>query len=144
MDDLSKALEAFKKLDKNEVNFLLRRLLAEEKVDIPALITSYAQYLADFRHAAQNDIRKLAEAGLELGTKEIKKIPTIKNPKSHDKKGLYTALAHTLLAAGYRDTAFNKKLSETLDMSIVGVDWYNHSWALETIPESKLKPKEQS
>lgn len=130
MSDLKNALDAFEKLDPQEVNYLLKAMLRQEKVDIPQLISAYAEHLANFKHDAQTDIQKLAEAGLTLADKEIKSIGSI---KSLSKRQLHTALAHTLLQAGYRGTVYNEKLSAKIDQSIVDKSWYEHNWQLKTV-----------
>lgn len=130
--NLSDALEAFKKLNNAEANYVLKALLHEEKINIPQLVSAYATYLQDFKHDAENDIRNLAEAGLTLARKEIKKIPSMKPDNTRQ---LYTALAHTLLQAGFRETKYNEELSAKIDMSIVNQDWYEDSWKLKTIKE---------
>lgn len=130
MDNLTSALTVFKELDKREVNYLILHLLHEEKIDIPMLVNKYTEYLTNFKHDAQRDIRNLAEAGLELGQQNIKKISSV---KSDNKKQLHTALAHTLLTAGFRGTKFNEELSKYVDMSIVDQDWYENCWQLKTI-----------
>lgn len=136
MDNLNNAKEAFEKLDKTEIYLLLLSLLDEEKIDIPALISTYSDYLARFKNNAINDIRKLAEAGLTLSEKQIKKIPSMKNK---NKKDLYSVLAMIMLQAGYKNTDFNKELSKYIDVSDIDKQWFEHSWQLKTEKDQRQK-----
>jgi hypothetical protein len=142
VDKYSVALEAFGKLEHHEITWLLRELLLQEKLDIPRLITLHAEYLQDFKHKAQNDIRKLAEAGLTLGEQKIKSINYRGTGERKSKTQLYYALANTLLTAGYRGTKFNDELRKYVDMSIVDKDWYDDFWRLETVTDLQLKDPE--
>jgi plasmid replication initiation protein len=127
---LSEAAKVLNGLSRQEINFLILQLLEIEKIDIPQVIAIYSEHLQDYKHKAQSDIRKLAEAGLHLSEKEIKKIKSI---KADDKRVLHTAFAHTLLSAGYRGTLFHDKLSQHVDMSIVDKKWYDDCWRLDTV-----------
>lgn len=129
MDNLNNAKEAFEKLDNEEIHSLLLTLLEGEKIDIPILISTYSDYLARFKNNAINDMRKLAEAGLTLSEKQIKKIPSMKNK---NKKSLYSALAMIMLQAGYKNTDFNKELSKYIDVLDIDKQWFKDSWQLKT------------
>lgn len=134
-EKVNDTIEFMKGLSESERHQVIIRLLDDEYLDIPTLVSIHAGKLQEFKHKAQNDIRKLSQAGLTLLQHDIKKIKSI---KSENKRHLHMALAKTLIdGRGYLDTEFQKKLLEDIDMTGVDMDWYKECWQLETIKEKK-------
>lgn len=128
-DKIDSALESMKSLSEVEKHYVLKRLMLDDALNVLLVVGTYAEYLANFKKDALNDMRKLAEAGITLGEKTIKDLPKNKNPRN---EVLNTALANTLLSVGYVGTKYNEELKKNIDMSKVKEDWYESTWALRT------------
>lgn len=142
MDNIGKALQAFKDMSSEEAGFVLKKLLDDEVVDFAPIMVLYAQHLQDFKRKAKSDIYKMSEAGLSLAEKKIKSIPSIKSDSS---RRLALAQAKTLISGrGFFETKFIEDLNSRLNFAEIDDKWYQECWALRTVapkPESEATPK---
>lgn len=125
------AKKAMEVLNESEKLYVINMLLQAEEISLKTVIVAEANRLEDFRLKSRNDIRKLATAGLDLGEKQIKLIPKMKND---NKRNLFAAFTKTLLSTRvYYDTPFEKNILATIDFSGIDEEWYQECWALESV-----------
>lgn len=134
MTEAIEVLDAMKRLSNNEKLWVINQLVVGEDLSLLGIIHAEAERLEKFRKKARNDIRKLAEAGMYLGEKQIKKIPTLKEKRERQ---LQAALARTLLSTGIREgTKSGEKIKATVDFTEIDEKWYQDCWALESVQPS--------
>lgn len=130
---VQKALDLMKRLSEEEKLYVINRLVATEDMSLLTVIYAETKRLELYRQRSREDIRKLAEAGLYLGNKQIKKIPSIKEKRERQ---LQAALTRTLLATGIRNgTKSSKEIDANIDFSEINEEWYRECWALESVKE---------
>lgn len=107
---------------------LLNEIFADEKVSAIGLLVAKIYSLEDYKANAKNDIKKIAEAGMELGGCEMRRVLKTKENTRKKTDDFYLAMVRCLLDAGaYRGTEYAKQL-EASDYSSIDTKWYEWAW----------------
>lgn len=126
--DVMRLSDEIKSLDTYDRMRLLQEILKDESVSITELLVTKIAKLEDFKHKAQRDIPKIAEAGLELGEKEMRKVTGIGGYTRKKTDAFKLAMVKCLVdAGGYGSTTYGDQIAAT-DFSSVDKDWYEWGW----------------
>ena len=133
--EIIRLAESIKQLDTSDRMRLLQEILKDEQVSVTELLVAKIVNLEDFKRKAKRDIPKIAEAGLELGEKEMRSV--IKLPGYTRKKTdtFKLAMVKCLIdAGGFRGTAYGDQIAAA-DFSSIDKDWYDWAWKPQTTEE---------
>lgn len=132
-------INQIKSLSTDDRNTVLVKLLEDDEVSAVEILVAKIYRLEDFSRKARRDIPKIAEAGLELGEKEMRKVTGIGGYTRKKTDAFKLAMVKCLVdAGGYRSTVYGDKIAGT-DFSAIDKDWYDWSWKPETYEELKRK-----
>lgn len=130
-------IESLKKLDKKEQAEVAKAIVNDRLVDIGSLLVMYISNLQEERDAAAQDIVKVADAGVALSEKTVKRVAGVKGNTKSLTPGMELAFVRCLLEAGaYERSPFGAELRGSIDVSGMDEDWYKWAWQ----PKSKVYP----
>lgn len=131
--------DKIKDMSTSDRQYLLREIFTDEKVSVTELLVARIHSLEQFKVDAKEDIRKIAEAGMELGEREMRRVFKTRGNTRKKTDGFYIAMVRCLLDAGaYRSTEYAKEL-EARDFSSIDRDWYEWNWQPKTTLELHKK-----
>ena len=134
--------QKIKSMNTESRQILLNEIFADEKVSATELLVAKIYSLEHYKTNAKNDIRKIAEAGMELGEREMRRVLKTKENTRKKTDDFYLAMVRCLLDAGaYRNTEYAKQL-EASDYSSIDTEWYEWSWKpVTTLTDKETSPK---
>ena len=130
------ALKAMRNLDDGQRVYVIKQLIDEKSLSVQSLLIAQVGSLEQTISDQKYDIGRLATAGIELGKGTIKKAKHLKN--SPRRQSVIAGQARSLLSTGvYRDTKFEEDLNSSIKDIKIEESWYESSWKLKSIKESK-------
>jgi hypothetical protein len=134
--EITALAKSIRSLDANERMRLLLEIIEDENVSITELVVAKTLQLEDFKKKAIRDMPRIAEAGLELGEKEMRKVTGIKGRTRKKTDTFNLAMVKCLIdARGYYGTEYGKQIA-SVDFSSIDTDWYEQSWQPQTYKEA--------
>jgi hypothetical protein len=133
--ELANLLIQIKKLSRDERIYLMREILKDDSISITDALVAQISNLEQFKRDAKHDIVKVAEAGMELGEREMRRLTKIKGNTRKKTDTFYMSMIRCLLDAGaYKGTEYGKQI-EGADFSTIDEDWYGWAWKPKTTRE---------
>lgn len=133
--ELFRIVEEIKQLSTDDRFMVLKELIKDEKVSVTELIVAKVYNLEEFKKNAIRDITKVAEAGMELGEREMRAVTKISGYTRKKDDSFKLAMVKCLIDAGaYKGTAYGDEIAAA-DFSSIDKDWYEWSWKPATTKE---------
>lgn len=130
--EVTEIISRMKRLSSDDRYHVLIELLKDDKIPVSELIVAKVSSLERFKQDAKRDINRIAEAGMELGEKEMRAVTKIKGKTRKKTDSFMLAMVKCLVDAGaYRGSIYGDKLA-SVDYSSVDEDWYKHAWQPKT------------
>lgn len=125
-------IEEIKSLDTSQRNLILQEIMKDEAVSATEILIAKVGSLERFKQDAKLDIVKVAEAGMELGEREMRSVTKIKGNTRKKTDTFKLAMVRCLLDAGaFYNTEYGKQI-EAADYSSIDKDWYEWGWKPKT------------
>lgn len=141
--DVVRLAAEIKELDTSDRMRLLQEIIKDERISVTELLVAKVANLEDFKRKAKRDIPKIAEAGLELGEKEMRKVTGIGGYTRKKTDSFKLAMVKCLIdAGGYKGTKYGDEIAAA-DYSSIDEDWYDWSWKPSTIEEQHSIAKQR-
>jgi hypothetical protein len=121
-----------KNLNTNDRMYLLEEIFKDESVSATELLVAKIANLEKFKMDAKRDIVKIAEAGMELGEKEMRSVTKIGGRTRKKSNTFKLAMVRCLIEAGaHRGTEYGEEIAAA-DFSAIDEEWYEWGWKPKT------------
>jgi hypothetical protein len=126
--ELVELIEKIQTLSTSDRNFILQEIIKDEKVSVTEIILARVYVLEKFKQDARQDIVTVAQAGLELGEKEMRLVTGMGGKTRKKTNSFKLSMVKCLVDAGaFKGSKYGDELAN-IDYSAIDKKWYEDCW----------------